>query len=318
MIRLYLILALAPAQAGAFSLQMPLDCTLGESCHIQQYMDRDPSSGFTDFTCGTLSYDGHTGTDFALPTLAAMQKGVTVLAAASGTVVGTRDGMPDISIRDPARPDLQGRDCGNGLVIDHGNGWETQYCHMAKGSVQVKPDQTVTAGQPLGLVGLSGNTEFPHMHLAVRYNGDPVDPFDPDGAESCGPGPEATLWADDIPYTPGGLLGFGLSEAVPEYEALKAGLPLTPVTSRSPAMVIWAHYFGSQAGDVLTLSITGPDGGTILTQDLPLDRTQAQGFRAVGKRLRGAEWPVGDYSLQVIWSRQGQEIDRAETLQSIP
>ncbi|MDZ7575562.1 MAG: M23 family metallopeptidase [Pseudotabrizicola sp.] len=313
MIRLLMLLAWAPAQAGAFSLVFPLECILGKNCHIQQYMDRDPGPGHTDFTCGTLSYDGHSGTDFALSTLSAMQKGVPVLAAASGVVKGVRDDMPDISIRDPAAPALQDRDCGNGLVIDHGSGWETQYCHMAKGSVQVKPDQIVTAGQPLGLVGLSGNTEFPHLHLSLRRNGQPIDPFDPDGSATCGPGPLSALWAGDIPYAPGGILGIGLADAVPEYEALKAGLPLRPVTSRSPAMVIWAHYFGAQAGDVMTLSITGPDGGTIIVQEITLERTQAQGFRAIGKRLRGADWPVGNYSLRVIWTRQGTEIERSET-----
>ncbi|MFN3721578.1 MAG: M23 family metallopeptidase [Paracoccaceae bacterium] len=199
MIRLILFLALAPAQAGAFSLQIPLDCTLNDTCHIQQYMDRDPGPGHTDFACGPLSYDGHSGTDFALPTLSAMQKGVTVLAAAAGIVKGVRNSMPDLSIRAPDAPPLQGRDCGNGLVIDHGNGWETQYCHMANGSLLVKPDQPVAAGQPLGLVGLSGNTEFPHLHLSVRHNGNPVDPFDPDGTQTCGTGPDVSLWADEIP-----------------------------------------------------------------------------------------------------------------------
>ena len=318
MIRALALLALAPAQAGAFSLSMPLECTLGDTCHIQQYMDRDPGPGHTDFTCGPLSYDGHNGTDFALPTLSAMQKGVAVLAAAPGTVKGVRDGMPDISIRAPDAPALQGRDCGNGLVIDHGDGWETQYCHLANGSVQVKPDQTVTTGQPLGLVGLSGNTEFPHLHLSLRRNGAPVDPFDPDGSASCGPGPEAALWEDDIPYTPGGLLGIGLADAVPDYAALKAGLPMAPVTSRAPALVVWAYYFGAQAGDSMAISLTGPDGGALLDENITLDRTQAQGFRAAGKRLRGADWPTGTYRLQVIWTRQGTEIDRRDATALLP
>lgn len=292
---------------------MPIDCTLGESCHIQQYMDRDLGPGHTDFTCGTLSYDGHSGTDFALPTLSALQKGVAVQAAAPGIVKGVRDGMPDIAQGSPGAPDLQGRDCGNGLVVDHGNGWETQYCHLANGSVAVQTGQTVTAGQTLGLVGLSGNTQFPHLHLSLRRHGAEVDPFDPDGTATCGEGPLPSLWAEDIGYTPGGFLQIGLSDAVPDYETLKAGLPLDPVTPQSPAMVIWAHYFGSQAGDVLTLSIIGPDGATVITEDIPLERTQAQGFRAVGKRLRNADWPTGTYTLRALWTRQGAEVDRRET-----
>ena len=88
-----------------------------------------PGPAATDFTCGPLSYDGHDGTDIALPTRAAMAEGVAVLAAAPGTVTGIRDGIADFA------PVIQGKECGNGVVIDHGAGWVTQYCHLRQGSV---------------------------------------------------------------------------------------------------------------------------------------------------------------------------------------
>ena len=114
-----LVLTLAPAfPAGAFDFAQPIACTLGETCHVQNYVDRDPGPGTADVGCGNLTYDGHDGTDFALPNLAAMQAGVQVLAAAPGRVRGIRDGMPDIAISDPAAPPLNGRDCGNGVAID--------------------------------------------------------------------------------------------------------------------------------------------------------------------------------------------------------
>ena len=147
---------LAPATAGAFDLALPLDCTLNQSCFVQHLPDHDPSPGTRDFTCGTLTYDGHDGTDFALPSLAAMAEGVKVLAAAPGIVRGVRDGVPDIAVSDPAAPPLQGRDCGNGVAITHEGGWETQYCHMKQGSVRVKVGDRVETGMPLGEVGLSG------------------------------------------------------------------------------------------------------------------------------------------------------------------
>ena len=37
----------------------------------------------------------------------------------------------------------------------------------------------------LGQVGLSGRTQFPHVHLTVRKDGNPIDPFDPDGKITC-------------------------------------------------------------------------------------------------------------------------------------
>ena len=63
------LLSLAvPATAGEFSLLSPIDCDLTGPCYIQQYVDHDPSDANSDFLCTGLSYDGHKGTDFALPT----------------------------------------------------------------------------------------------------------------------------------------------------------------------------------------------------------------------------------------------------------
>ena len=72
--------------AAAVSLQVPVDCRVGESCFIQQYADHDPGPGAKDYRCGSLTYDGHDGTDFRLPTTAAQRAGVKVLAAADGMV----------------------------------------------------------------------------------------------------------------------------------------------------------------------------------------------------------------------------------------
>ena len=78
-------------------------------------------------------------------------------------------------------------------VIRHGDGWETQYCHMRRGSITVLPGDRVAMGQVLGQVGMSGESEFPHLELSLRENGAVVDPFDPDGAITCGVSDE-TLW----------------------------------------------------------------------------------------------------------------------------
>ena len=95
MIRSLLITLALASPAGAFNLGFPLRCDLGKTCYIQQYIDHDTGPKAADFTCGSLSYDGHDGTDLALPTRAAMQAGVDVLAAQAGTVKGLRDGVAD-------------------------------------------------------------------------------------------------------------------------------------------------------------------------------------------------------------------------------
>jgi len=153
-------------------LIIPLECEIGKDCDIQNYMDHKPGVGFQDYQCGGLGYDGHKGTDFRLPNLKWMREGVQVVASADGRVRAIRDEMPDISGQ---LKSIEGKEAGNSVAVMHGNGWETQYSHLRLGSVTVKPGQEVKAGQALGLVGLSGKTEFPLVHLAVRQRGKPVD-----------------------------------------------------------------------------------------------------------------------------------------------
>jgi murein DD-endopeptidase MepM/ murein hydrolase activator NlpD len=52
------------------------------------------------------------------------------------------------------------------VLIEHGGGWSSLYAHLWKASVE--EGETVGAGQPLGLVGQSGNATTPHLHLELR------------------------------------------------------------------------------------------------------------------------------------------------------
>ena len=112
------IAGLAPAaDAAPPALAWPLDCRLGEDCWIVHHPDTDPGPGAQDFRCGSLTYDGHKGTDIALRDRAAMFQPVPVRAAAAGIVLGTRDTAADhlgdaTSIQ--AAID-KGEECGNGL-----------------------------------------------------------------------------------------------------------------------------------------------------------------------------------------------------------
>lgn len=63
---------------------------------------------------------------------------------------------------------------GNWIVIDHGNGFVGKYMHHS--GLLVSAGQTVTKGQPIGLVGNTGNSFGAHLHFQLELNGAPVDP----------------------------------------------------------------------------------------------------------------------------------------------
>lgn len=294
-------------------LTSPIDCDLGTTCFIQQYMDRDPSTRAQDHRCAGLSYDGHKGTDFALPSMAMMQAGVAVLAAADGIVVGVRDGMPDTGYTPETAAAIKGRECGNRVGIEHPNGWITQYCHLKEGSITVQNGQRIVAGDPLAEIGKSGNAAFPHLHLGVRKNGETIDPFAPDNTLSCNAPGKDTLWAKAPPYRPGGLIGLGFSDDVPAYDTIKDGTAhQNNLPASAPALVIWGYSFGTQTNDVLRLSINGPQG-TLIAKDIEMEKPQAQSFRAIGKKRRTADWPAGIYIGTVSLIRNGTTIETRKT-----
>src|SRR4029078_3898068 len=110
--------------------------------------------------CGSATQNGHKGTDFRILSAGGASKSGAVLGAADGTVKAVRDGMPDMLVKGGNEDSVKDRECGNGVLLDHGQSWETQYCHMLRGSVQVHPGDQVHRGQTLGNIGYSGLAQF--------------------------------------------------------------------------------------------------------------------------------------------------------------
>lgn len=288
---------------------LPLACQIGRTCEVQHYVDRDPGPGALDYRCGHRTYQGHNGVDIRLLDMAAERAGVDVLAAAPGRVSRLRDGVQDISVRAAGAPSAAGQECGNGVVVDHGDGWETQYCHLARGSVRVKVGDTVAAGQPLAHVGLSGDTEFPHLHFTVRHAGQVVDPFAPDmtNPTACR-AQAATLWTapalGQLGYKAGAVLNVGFAPGPVTMANVEAGG--IPGPKATTPLVAYARLIGLEAGDVVELRLLGPDGAVLAaTAQPPLDHDKAQWLSQVGRKRPAAGWTHGVYVGELVVRRAG-------------
>ncbi len=310
----------AAADRPVFDL--PIDCTVGDDCWLVNLVDRDPGPGRTDYRCGTLSYDNHRGTDIAVANRRVMRSGVNVLAAADGVVLRTRDGVPPTTAADLRnRANLNGRECGNGVVIDHGDGWTGQYCHLKAGSLIVSPGSRVVRGQPLAEVGLTGLTQFPHVHFTVRRGATVIDPFTGDSqVAACSPRASAGdgLWSaaatDALAYPGPQLYHLGFAPLNPDPADVREGAYSRDTFSVGvPALVFWAEVFGVGPGDVLTIRLTGPSGELIADNSLTVDRPQARRFAAVGRKKRGQAWPPGVYVGEIEVARNGLTVRRSAT-----
>ena len=278
-----------------------MECTLGQTCFVEDYKDRDAETGAArDFTCGLNVRDAHNGTDIALPVWDNDDSGVAVLAAAPGTVRSVRDGMADDWRMAGVTSE---RACGNLVMINHSGGVQTLYCHLANGSVSVEPGDTVARGTPLGHIGISGQTTHPHLHFGLRYKGAWVDPFDAERGD-CGT-PSRSLWSDTPPYHATLLRNAGFSTSPPDYPQLRDGSARMEEVSPSDPLVVYAEAGLAQHGDRLTVSAIGPDGTEIFSQTRTMENPRKSQLPFLGRRAPEGGWPAGDYRGQITLTRDG-------------
>lgn len=62
------------------------------------------------------------------------------------------------------------------VYILHGD-YMSIYCHMKKGSIQVKKGQKIIKGTVLGYMGKTGNATGVHLHFGIKYNNQFIDPL---------------------------------------------------------------------------------------------------------------------------------------------
>jgi len=92
-----------------------------------------------------------------------------IVAHSDGTVVQVISNCNVNTPNDPTNP-------GNMVKIDHNNGYQTRYLHLAYGTVKVAVGQKVSKGQILGYMGNTGNSFGAHLHFEVMKDDSQIDP----------------------------------------------------------------------------------------------------------------------------------------------
>lgn len=95
--------------------------------------------------------------------------GAEIIAVANGTVVATKDGIPEnIPLTNRFAVEItMDTIAGNYILVDLGGGRFATFAHLQPGSLRVSVGSKVRRGQVLGLLGNSGNSDAPHLHFQI-------------------------------------------------------------------------------------------------------------------------------------------------------
>lgn len=294
-------------------LRLPIDCEVGVDCWISNRPDVDPTPAIRDHTGGASTYDAHKGTDLAVRD-SGQAAATWVRAPIGGTIIGSRDDMPDGQWTAGGAASVGEEKCGNGVVIDAGDDWHVQLCHLRWGSVIVHKGDEVTRGAPIGRVGWSGMTDHPHVHVAVRHRSREVDPFsgaylDDGSAAASGP-----LWEAALPEPQEmDALVWAAFDVAPLPDAIDwpfdSGRAVLPASTDK--LVLGVFLWRPIEGDVVRVVINSPDG-TRTSSEVVQPRDRPRQVWRIEDSWPDAERPVGLWTAIVTWRRG----ERSRTLRT--
>ena len=277
--------SLLPASSSApvYSLAWPLPAGMESRGLLGLFPDHVATSGVLDFIGKTCTYDGHDGTDIVLHSFAEMDSGTAVVAASPGVVRQVQDTFPD---RVGAWIESN-RGRANLVVVGRTDGSVVEYLHLRRWSTVPKVGDSVRIGDTLGMIGSSGYSDWPHLHLGLRTrSGQAFDPW-------AGPSnPHPGQWANQRPHpldeppriAAGGFLKLGVpgaSLSTLQADSLKYSPPVpVQVSARTDSLLVWVRI-RARGADSIHWILRSPSGRVFwtATDAVGQDRCHRQTYR---------------------------------------
>ncbi len=270
------------------SLKWPLAGKISEDWIVSNYLDHDDRADeLSDHTGNqgdaARTYDGHNGVDVSLANFRLMDSEIPVFAVAAGTVERTADGHQDRNISRFNCPPS------NFVDVRQDNGFLIRYLHFKKGSVMVQEGARVLQGQLLALVGSSGCSTWPHLHLEIRdCDHEVVDPF------------IEGLWAEAPPYeAPLGLMDVVINEGgFTAIEQMRDPLPNVTDFRVGETIGIGLVMGGGVPKDEVSFALVDPGGSRFASGAVTYEKHYRRAFwwwnRSLSNASPGA-WRVEIY-----------------------
>jgi hypothetical protein len=280
--RLAILIAAALALSGA-SLAAPRTAGVSEppvfafypqggiewqDLYFGNFVDLDPGPGVLDWSCGSQTYDGHSGEDSLIRSFREKRIGVPVFAALDGRVVQLQSGLPDEHVEQTMT-----QVDNHVIMASLGGHVRTVYGHLRRKPF-VRVGQRVRAGQQIGWTASSGHSAWPHLHFTAKFDFQVYEPF----AGACRAG--QSYWREqpalptapyvrDFTFSP---QAFGGRRDPPWDTAVRTG-----TFTRGTRDVYFRVELGFFEGSPMQVTFTRPDGSVAFDG---LETTQLHGSRA--------------------------------------
>lgn len=240
---------------------------------ISNYIDQNTAypNQLRDYNCGNRTYDqssgyNHAGTDiftWPYPWQKMAQNAVQVVAGAPGTVIYKSDGNADQNCA------FCSSACNwNAVYVQQADGSVTWYGHLKSGSLTTKSvGQSVSTGEYLGVVGSSGNSTGPHLHLEIYTNNTYTQLVDPWAGACNALNGTTSWWAAQEAYRVPTLIKTMTHAVVPSVTSCAAGEAANQQLNFSPGQLIYlsSYYRDNLSGTTATHSLYRPDNSLYAT-----------------------------------------------------